>query len=119
MQSPRGDDAGCGGVDLGFSLDAKSVGHLAEDHRRPQRPLKGIVGIGQVASGDEAEQVMAIPPHRAEQPACRGALRCLPAQQAVQALFEISAVLGLSVAHVISPDRAVENSPLRCVKRLT
>ena len=40
---------------------------LSEDHRWPERSFAGVVGIGHVAAGDEAEQIVPIAAHGLEQ----------------------------------------------------
>ena len=67
MQAPGGDRARGGGINRRASFGAEPAGHLAEYYRRPQRPLTGAVGTGHVVAGDEAEQVIAIAAHGAEQ----------------------------------------------------
>ena len=52
-----GDDGGGGGIGMGTPLGAEAAGDLAKDDTGPQRPLAVVVGGGDVAAGDEEEQI--------------------------------------------------------------
>ena len=51
------DDGTDGGEELAAPLGTEAVGHLAEDNTGTQRPFGGVVGVGDLAVGDEDEEV--------------------------------------------------------------
>ncbi len=55
MEPAGRDHGGRRGVDLRAPFGAEVVRYLAEDYRRPQRPLAGVVGVWHIAARDEAE----------------------------------------------------------------
>ena len=59
MQSGGGDDGDSRGVEIGAPLRAEAAGDLAEDDAGPQGALAAVVGVGNVASGDEEEEIAA------------------------------------------------------------
>ena len=93
MQAPGCNDACCRGIDLSAPLGTEATGHFTEDHRWSQRALAGVVGVGHVASCDEAEQVIAIPAHSAEQTSRGRLVRHGSCQQPVQPALQIAVVL--------------------------
>jgi hypothetical protein len=92
-------------IDLGAPLGTEATGHLAEYNRWSQRALAGVVGVGHVASCDEAEQVIAIAAHGAEQTSRGRLVRHGSCQQPVQPALQIAMVLrqGAVLQCVASP----------------
>ncbi len=91
MQSAGGNDARRSGVDLRPPLGAEAVGDFAEDDRWPKRTFAGVVRVRHVASGDEAEQIRTIAPHRTVQWTGRILLRLGSGQQLVQSAVQLGA----------------------------
>ena len=51
------DDGAHTGEQIGAPDGAETVGHLAEHDTGTQRPFGGVVGVGDLAVGDENEEV--------------------------------------------------------------
>jgi hypothetical protein len=57
VQSARGND-GCGiGIGMGAPLGTEPAGDFPENHTRPQGTFAVVVGGGNIAAGDEDEEV--------------------------------------------------------------
>ena len=67
MQAAGGDHGRGGGIDFGAPGSAEAADDLTEDHGRAECALASVVGRGHVTAGDEAEQVIAVPAHGAEE----------------------------------------------------
>jgi hypothetical protein len=100
------DNGAEGGVGLGAPLGAESVGHFAEDHRRPQCPLAFVVCRLGVAALQEHEQlVAAVEIHCVSQLAALGIGR-LACEQPLQLPFETAAMRRNGGAGEIGPAAA-------------
>lgn len=59
VQPAGGDDRSGGGISVSTPPGAKAAGHFSEDDAGPQRPFAVVVGGGDIATGNEQEEIAA------------------------------------------------------------
>ena len=79
-------------------MGPEASGDLSKDDGGPQRPFAAIIGVGHVAAGDEAEEVVPVTAHGIEELA-GGAIFWRLGKQPVEPSVEIGAILLEGAVH--------------------